>query len=121
MDWHTADIRRLMYCRQTSPDMSNAELARYYNFNLSFVEQQFGADAIVETKKGKRPDYAKIASDFALRNVHEELSVAEMCSVLNCSTPTAYKILDALPNYYWKVARGIWQCRNPKDDKRNDL
>ena len=101
--------------------MTNAELARYYNFRLEFVNQQLGVDNTAPVKRGKRPDYLALAQRHAEQHPGEQITVSDLCPVLNCSTPTAYKVIDQLPNHFWKVSRGIWQCRDPKQDKANGL
>lgn len=121
IDWHTADCRRLAYCKKAQPDMTNAELARYYNFRLEFVNEQLGVDNTTPVKRGKRPDWLALAQRHAVTNAGLELTPDDLRVIINCSMPTAYKVIDQLPNHFRKVSRGIWQCRDPKQDKANGL
>lgn len=117
--WEQIDRVRLQYCRQTSPEMSNAELARYYNFNIGFVEAHLGADRSTLVKRNKRPDWLALARAFADSNPGTQVNAATLVEVIGFSLPTAYKTIDALPNSYRKVKRGLWECRNEQEDRRN--
>lgn len=116
-NWKEADIQRLQYCKQTAPHMSNQELAAYYNFHLDFVNQQLGENTVATIRKGKRPDWAKLATEYAIEHTGEETTAQMISESIGCSLPTAYKTIDNLPLHYWKIKRGLWQCHNPAIDK----
>lgn len=119
-DWTRIDQQRLVYCRQTSPEMSNAELARYYNFSIDFVNQNLGWDNSERSvKRGKRPDWIALGRKYADDNEHQLVTAQQFSDLLNCSLPTAYKTIDALPNSFRKIKRGLWECRNEMKDRRN--
>lgn len=117
--WEQIDRVRLRYCRQTAPEMSNAELARYYNFNIAFVNEVLGVDSSAPVKRSKRPDWLALARGFADENAGSEVNATKLVETIGCSLPTAYKTIDALPNSFHKVKRGVWQCRNEQEDRRN--
>lgn len=118
--WEQIDKVRLQYCKQTSPEMSNAEIARYYNFNIGFVNQHLGHDNSTLVKRGKRPDWIALAKQFADVQAGTEVTAQTLVNTIGCSLPTAYKTIDALPNSFRKIKRGIWQCRNEQMDRAND-
>lgn len=120
-NWQEADKRRLAYCKQASPEMTNREIARYYNFRLEFVNQELGEDGSAATTKNKRVDYVAVAHQFAVKNAGTEVRIGDVLAVLGCSAPTAYKIIDDSPRHFQKVLRGIWLLRNPQMDKANGL
>ena len=117
--WEHIDRVRLKYCKQTSPEMSNAELARYYNFNIAFVVAHIGADTSTLVKRNKRPDWMALARDYADNNPGTQVNATTLVELIGFSLPTAYKTIDALPNSYRKIKRGLWECRNEQQDRRN--
>lgn len=120
INWRERDIERLKYCRLTSPEMTNAEIARYYNFNIELVNNVFGEDAKpAAMRKGKRPDWRQLAVAFADQNPEFIIDAEQLATVIGCSLPTAYKTINDLPNSFHKVKRGVWEMRNEKQDRAN--
>lgn len=117
--WEQIDKVRLQYCRQTSPEMSNAEIAKYYNFHIGFVNEHLGVDDSTLVKRSKRPDWFALARTYADTNAGAHVNAATFVDAIGCSLPTAYKVIDSLPNAYHKIKRGVWECRNEQEDRRN--
>jgi hypothetical protein len=71
----------------------------------------------MDTKPEKRKDkYARLER-LALDNLYKEFTTQELVDVSGLSSQTLVTWIRA-NGYFRAVKRGIWEARNPKDDRK---
>ena len=114
--WTQLEIERATACRQTSPDMTVAELASYYNIEHAVVTMLFGE--IEETTSRRKRDQRTTAFKWASQNVGAHIGATELAAIANCSLPTAHRIMESRGDVFRKIKRGTWEIRDPYADRK---
>lgn len=92
-------------------------------FINSVVEEYCRVSSIKEVKEASRPEkradkYAKLEK-FALENLYKEFETEQLVELSGLSYPTVLKWLK-VSGYYRQIKRGLWEARNPKDDRESE-
>jgi hypothetical protein len=114
--WTELEIERATLCRQTSPEMTVAELASYYNIERAVVTQLFGE--VEETSSRRKRDQRTTALTWAEQNVGVEIGAQQLATIANCSLPTAHRIMESRADVFRKIRRGTWEIRDPHADRK---
>lgn len=89
----------------------------------SVVSQYCKISALKEVKETSRPEkradkYAKLEKN-ALDNLYREFDTQSLVDLSGLSYPTVIKWLK-ISGYYRLIKRGLWEARNPKDDRETE-
>lgn len=119
---NASERERILLCRTTSPQMTVRELCHYYMINPDHAAEVLGAEAehiTTETSTRKRRiDKHKAGEQYALAHVFEEVTAQQLANTIGVSLPTAYKVIDDRPDYFRKIKRGVWECRDAQADRK---
>jgi hypothetical protein len=118
--------QRILLCRQTSPHMTIRELCHYYMIHPRHAIEVLGSipiydddDNVIGFKPRKRRiDKHKAGEQYALAHVFEEVTAQQLADTIGVSLPTAYKVIDDRPDYFRKIKRGVWECRDANADRK---
>lgn len=117
-----SERERIQLCRATSPEMTVRELCHYYMINPDHAAEVWGVEAepfttAAPTRK-RRIDKHKAGEQYALAHVFEHITAQQLADSIGVSLPTAYKVIDDRPDYFHKIKRGVWECRDAKADRK---
>ena len=116
-----SERERIQLCRTTSPEMTVRELCHYYMINPDHAWEVLGENAamgipLMPTRK-RRIDKHKAGEQYALAHVFEEVTAQQLADSIGVSLPTAYKVIEDRPDYFRKIKRGVWECRDAQADR----
>jgi hypothetical protein len=117
--WHLLETERAELCRTTAPHMSVTELVAYYSIDRKVAEELWGHDA-QPTVKARKQKPADALITYARTNLFAHITSKQVCEMCECSLPTALRLLDARPDVFRKIKRGVWEVRDPKADREAD-
>ncbi len=113
--------QRIELCRMTSPQMTVRELCHYYMINRDHAAEVLGVEPepiTTATTRKRRIDKHKAGEQYALAHVFEEVTAQQLADTIGVSLPTAYKVIDDRPDYFRKIKRGVWECRDANADRK---
>lgn len=125
--------QRIQLCRTTSPEMTVRELCHYYMINPDHAAEVLGLHdtlAAITNSTGKvvgfttattrkrRIDKHKAGEQYALTHVFQEVTAQQLADSIGVSLPTAYKVIEDRPDYFRKIKRGVWECRDANADRK---
>ena len=114
--------QRIQLCRTTSPEMTIRELCHYYMINRDHAAEVLGVEApqiaATTVTRKRRIDKHKAGEQYALAHVFEEVTAQQLADTIGVSLPTAYKVIDDRPDYFRKIKRGVWECRDANADRK---
>ena len=114
--------QRIQLCRTTSPEMTIRELCHYYMINRDHAAEVLGVEAPQVTAtsitRKRRIDKHKAGEQYALAHVFEEVTAQQLADTIGVSLPTAYKVIEDRPDYFRKIKRGVWECRDANADRK---
>ena len=114
--------QRILLCRQTSPHMTVRELCHYYMIHPQHAAELLGepTEAITATPRKRRIDKHKAGEQYAVAHVFEEVTAQQLADTIGVSLPTAYKVINDRPDYFRKIKRGVWECRDANADRKQE-
>lgn len=119
---NASERERILLCRTTSPQMTMRELCHYYMFNRDHAAEVLGVEApqvaATSVTRKRRIDKHKAGEQYALAHVFEEVTAQQLADTIGVSLPTAYKVIDDRPDYFRKIKRGVWECRDANADRK---
>ena len=114
--------QRIQLCRTTSPEMTIRELCHYYMINRDHAAEVLGVEApqiaAATITRKRRIDKHKAGEQYALAHVFEEVTAQQLADSIGVSLPTAYKVIEDRPDYFRKIKRGVWECRDANADRK---
>ena len=114
--------QRIQLCRTTSPEMTIRELCHYYMINPDHAAEVLGENPRIVSSHGatrkRRIDKHNAGEQYALANVFEHITAQQLADAIGVSLPTAYKVIDDRPDYFRKIKRGLWECRDANADRK---
>lgn len=116
-----SEIERAILCRQTSPHMTVKELASYYNIERTVLHEVFPDTqewAHTPTARTQKRRPADRALAWAKQNLFIHIGADDLANAIECSRPTAYKIIQDRPDVFRKIKRGTWEIRDPQADRK---
>jgi hypothetical protein len=114
---HAPELWRAKACQRTSPNMTIKELVAYYAIDRKVAQELWGDDATPEAKTRKvKP--ADALMTYARTNLFAHITSKQVCELCECSLPTALRLLDARPDVFRKIKRGVWEIRDPQADRK---
>lgn len=116
---HKPELWRAQACQRTSPNMTIKELVAYYSIDRKVAEELWGHDA-QPTVKARKQKPADALMQFARTNLFAHITSKQVCELCECSLPTALRLLDARPDVFRKIKRGVWEVRDPQADRKAD-
>ena len=121
MNITAGERQRIQLCRTTSPEMTIRELCHYYMIHPAHAAEVLGVQTepvtVAPTRK-RRIDKHKAGEQYALTHVFEHITAQQLADSLGVSLPTAYKVIDDRPDYFRKIKRGVWECRDANADRK---
>ena len=66
----------------------------------------------------RRQDKEATLKAYLLANTYEEITTAQIAEIMQVSNQTARKYTEDHPDWFRALRRGVWEIRNPKDDRR---
>lgn len=122
MNINASERERIQLCRATSPEMTVRELCHYYMINPDHAAEVLGLEAeplttATPTRK-RRIDKHKAGEQYALAHVFEHITAQQLADSIGVSLPTAYKVIEDRPDYFRKIKRGVWECRDAQADRK---
>jgi hypothetical protein len=81
--------------------------------------QQLGSDEIDLQPKAKRANKQSSIISWCKEHVHEQVTPKQISEIGEISYPTALKYINDRPDLFWKVTRGVYEVRNPAEDRKN--
>ena len=122
MNINASERERIQLCRATSPEMTIRELCHYYMINRDHAAEVLRVEApqiaaTTATRK-RRIDKHKAGEQYALAHVFEEVTAQQLADTIGVSLPTGYKVIDDRPDYFRKIKRGVWECRDANADRK---
>ena len=122
MNMTAGERQRIQLCRTTSPEMTIRELCHYYMINRDHAAEVLGVEAPQVTAtsitRKRRIDKHKAGEQYALAHVFEEVTAQQLADTIGVSLPTAYKVIEDRPDYFRKIKRGVWECRDANADRK---
>ena len=122
MNITAGERQRIQLCRTTSPEMTVRELCHYYMINPDHAAEVLGVEAEPSTTatptRKRRIDKHKAGEQYALAHVFEEVTAQQLADSIGVSLPTAYKVIEDRPDYFRKMKRGVWECRDANADRK---
>lgn len=121
MNITAGERQRIQLCRTTSPEMTVRELCHYYMINRDHAAEVLGEHTEPEASVGvrkRRIDKHKAGEQYALAHVFEEVTAQLLADAIGVSLPTAYKVIEDRPDYFRKIKRGVWECRDANADRK---
>ena len=122
MNITAGERQRIQLCRTTSPEMTIRELCHYYMINRDHAAEVLGVEAPQVTAtsitRKRRIDKHKAGEQYALAHVFEEVTAQQLADTIGVSLPTAYKVIEDRPDYFRKIKRGVWECRDANADRK---
>lgn len=120
MNITASERERILLCRQTSPEMTVRELCHYYMIHPAHAVELLGepAETVTAPARKRRVDKHKAGEQYALAHVFEHITAQQLADSIGVSLPTAYKVIDDRPDYFRKIKRGMWECRDAKADRK---
>lgn len=116
--WHQLELERAQLCRTTAPNMTTTELVAYYSIDQRVAHELWGIVEPANKQRKQKP--AEVLATFARSNVFAHITSKEVCEMCECSTPTALRLLEARPDVFKKIKRGVWEIRDPQADRQAD-
>jgi hypothetical protein len=120
MNITAGELQRIHLCRQTSPQMTIRELCHYYMINPDHAASVLGAqpEQVTAPARKRRIDKHKAGEQYATTHVFEEVTAQQLADAIGISLPTAYKVIEDRPDYFRKIKRGLWECRDAQADRK---
>lgn len=122
MNITAGERQRIQLCRTTSPEMTVRELCHYYMINPDHAAEVLGENPRIVSSNGttrkRRVDKHKAGEQYALAHVFQEVTAQQLADTIGVSLPTAYKVIDDRPDYFRKIKRGVWECRDANADRK---
>ena len=122
MNITAGERQRIQLCRTTSPEMTVRELCHYYMINPDHAAEVLGENPRIVSSNGttrkRRIDKHKAGEQYALAHVFQEVTAQQLADTIGVSLPTAYKVIEDRPDYFRKMKRGVWECRDAKADRK---
>ena len=122
MNITAGERQRIQLCRTTSPEMTVRELCRYYMINPDHAAEVLGENPRIVSSNGparkRRIDKHKAGEQYALAHVFQEVTAQQLADSIGVSLPTAYKVIEDRPDYFRKIKRGVWECRDANADRK---
>lgn len=117
---NASERERIQLCRATSPEMTIRELCHHYMINPAHAAEVLGAstDQVVAPIRKRRVDKHKAGEQYALAHVFQHITAQQLADAIGVSLPTAYKVIDDRPDYFRKIKRGLWECRDANADRK---
>ena len=121
-----SERERIQLCRTTSPEMTVRELCHYYMIHPAHAIAVLGSTPIYEDDvvvgfkpaRKRRIDKHKAGEQYALAHVFQEVTAQQLADSIGVSLPTAYKVIEDRPDYFRKIKRGVWECRDANADRK---
>lgn len=113
--------QRIQLCRTTSPEMTVRELCHYYMIHPAHANEVLGLNtepATVTATRKRRIDKHKAGEQYATTHVFEHVTAQQLADAIGISLPTAYKVIDDRPDYFRRIKRGVWECRDANADRK---
>lgn len=122
MNITAGERQRIQLCRTTSPEMTVRELCHYYMINPDHAAEVLGENPRIVSSNGttrkRRIDKHKAGEQYALAHVFQEVTAQQLADSIGVSLPTAYKVIEDRPDYFRKIKRGVWECRDANADRK---
>lgn len=83
------------------------------------LEKYAGVDFECEAKT-KRSDKYSLIQAWCKENVLAQVSTKEIADIGAISYQTAIKYINDHPDVFWKISRGLYEVRDPVEDRKND-
>jgi hypothetical protein len=83
------------------------------------LEKYAGIDAELETKTKRSDKYSSIQA-WCKENILKQVSTKEIADIGEISYQTALKYIGDHPDVFWKIGRGLYEVRDPAEDRKND-
>jgi hypothetical protein len=83
------------------------------------LEKYVGIDTEFETKAKRSDKYSAIQA-WCKENVLAQVSTKEIADIGEISYQTALKYISDHPDMFWKISRGVYEVRDPVEDRKND-
>lgn len=100
--------------------MTVRELCHYYMIHPTHAAELLGEPTVTATPRKRRIDKHKAGEQYATANVFEHITAQQLADAIGISLPTAYKVIDDRPDYFRKIKRGVWECRDAQADRKQE-
>lgn len=81
----------------------------------TFIEELLNS---TEREPVRRSDKYQAIIDWTQEHVYEEVTPQDVMEVGNISYPTALKLIGDRPDIFRKIKRGLYELRNPQEDRK---
>jgi hypothetical protein len=75
-------------------------------------------DLLENAQVNRRVDKHRITIAWLEENTFEHITTNQLAEQMDVSNPTAKKFIEDNPFYFRTVKRGLWEIRNPKEDRK---
>jgi hypothetical protein len=119
---HVSEKLRALYVLKTTEGQMRPATA----FSLYMIRQE-AAKEILEMysfnetdiqPKSKRVNKQSSIISWCKEHVHEQVTPKQISEIGEISYPTALKYINDRPDLFWKVARGVYEVRDPAEDRK---
>lgn len=100
--------------------MSLAKAASHWSIDRNVIKADELLEIGTSDKKSRRKDKYSAADKFCKDSVGTTITPTQLAEVSEFSYPTAVKYINDHPHHFRKVARGQYEIRDPKVDKKQE-
>ena len=119
---HVSEKLRALYVLHATQGQMRPSAA----FSLYMIRQEpakevlehFGNEEIDLQPKIKRANKQSSIISWCKEHVHEQVTPKQISEIGEISYPTALKYINDRPDLFWKVARGVYEVRDPAEDRK---